>query len=132
MASKTVRAAASATDALKILWEENFFVGWKKVGPIEDVLAKRGNHFTDAELGMALKRAKHLTRKGKRRLYQEGAKRPKMMSIGLHCRIAGKPGRALAVQRFLEYARRHSDVWFARRIDIARWWLEHHPPRAGA
>jgi hypothetical protein len=76
MASKTARAATSATEALKILWEENFFVGWKKVGPIEDVLAKRGNHFSDAELGMALKRAKHLTRKGKRRNYEYIQKYP--------------------------------------------------------
>jgi peptidoglycan/xylan/chitin deacetylase (PgdA/CDA1 family) len=62
------------------------------------------------------------------RLYHEGARQPRMMSVGLHCRIAGKPGRALAVQRFLEYARQRPDVWFARRIDIARWWLEHNPP----
>ena len=62
------------------------------------------------------------------RLYQEGATRPKMMSVGLHCRIAGKPGRAVAVQRFLEYATRRPDVWFARRVDIARWWLDRYPP----
>jgi hypothetical protein len=76
MASKTARAATSATEALKILWEENFFVGWKKVAPIEETLAERGNHFTDAELGMALKRAKHLTRKGKRRNYEYIQKYP--------------------------------------------------------
>ena len=70
------RAATSATEALKILWEENFFHVWKKVGPIEDVLAKRGNHFTDAELGMALNRAKHLTRRGKRRHYEYIQKYP--------------------------------------------------------
>ncbi|HTZ73735.1 MAG TPA: hypothetical protein VMB47_07435 [Candidatus Aquilonibacter sp.] len=76
MASKTGRAATSATEALKILWEEEFFVTWKKVGPIEEALAKRGNHFGDAELGMALKRAKHLTRKGKRRNYEYIQKYP--------------------------------------------------------
>jgi len=76
MANKTARAATSATEALKILWEENFFVGWKKIAPIEDVLAKRGNHFTDAELGMALKRAKYLTRRGKRRNYEYIQKYP--------------------------------------------------------
>ena len=57
-------------------------------------------------------------------LYEEGATYPKMMSIGLHCRISGKPSRIKAVEDFLEYALSHSDVWFARRIDIARWWLE--------
>ncbi|MFO1161317.1 MAG: allantoinase PuuE [Reyranellaceae bacterium] len=61
------------------------------------------------------------------RLYKEGATRPKMMSIGLHMRVAGHPGRAAAVARFIAYAKSHSDVWFARRIEIARHWQEHHP-----
>ena len=60
-------------------------------------------------------------------LYQEGQKHPKMMSVGLHCRIAGRPARSMAVQRFLEYARGFPGVWFARRDEIARWWLEHYP-----
>ena len=60
-------------------------------------------------------------------LYQEGATHPKMMSIGLHCRIAGRPARAVALQRFLEYAKGLPGVWFARRIDIARWWMERYP-----
>ena len=51
----------------------------------------------------------------------------KMMNIGLHCRIAGRPSRAVALQKFLEYARSFPNVWFARRIDIARWWQEKHP-----
>lgn len=55
-------------------------------------------------------------------LYREGATGPKMMSVGLHCRIAGRPGRAPGVERFVEYARRHEGVWFARRIEIARAW----------
>jgi hypothetical protein len=76
MANKKARAATSATEALKILWEEQFFVGWKKKAPIENVLAKRDNHFSDAELGMALKRAKHLTRKGKRGSYEYIQKYP--------------------------------------------------------
>jgi peptidoglycan/xylan/chitin deacetylase (PgdA/CDA1 family) len=59
-------------------------------------------------------------------LYQEGADSPKMMSVGLHCRLAGRPGRALAVQKFLDYVQAHSDVWIARRIDIARHWLAQH------
>ncbi len=61
------------------------------------------------------------------RLYYEGATHPKMMNIGLHCRIAGRPSRAVALQQFLEHARSLPDVWFARRIDIARWWLEKYP-----
>jgi len=69
MASKG-RAAKSATEALSILWEEGFFAGWKKKGAIETDLAKRGNHFNGAELGMALMRAKHLTRKGKAASYE--------------------------------------------------------------
>jgi hypothetical protein len=76
MASKTGRAARSATEALVILWEEEFFRGWKKMAPIEEVLAKRGNHFSTPELGMALKRAKHLTRGGKRGNYEYIQKYP--------------------------------------------------------
>ncbi len=61
-------------------------------------------------------------------LYAEGqAGAPKMMSIGLHCRLAGRPGRAIAVQKFLEHARAHEGVWFASRLDIARHWAETHP-----
>ena len=60
-------------------------------------------------------------------LYREGATHPKMMSVGLHCRIIGKPARAAALRRFLEYAKGMPGVWFPRRIDIARWWLENYP-----
>ena len=60
-------------------------------------------------------------------LYEEGASTPKMMSVGLHCRLVGRPGRLRALQRFLAYAARKPKVWFARRIDIARHWLKHHP-----
>lgn len=62
-------------------------------------------------------------------LYAEGETCPKMMSVGLHCRLAGRPGRALAVQKFLDYVQGHSDVWVARRIDIARHWRDQHPAR---
>ena len=60
-------------------------------------------------------------------LYQEGATHPKMMSVGLHCRIIGKPSRAVALRQFLEYAKDKPGVWFPRRIDIARWWLYKYP-----
>ena len=61
-------------------------------------------------------------------LYEEGEETPKMMSVGLHCRITGRPPRSRAVERFLQYAKGHPGVWFARRIDIARWWMENYPP----
>ena len=60
-------------------------------------------------------------------LYAEGETAPKMMSIGLHCRLAGRPGRAAALARFLDYVLKHDRVWLCRRIDIARHWSERHP-----
>ena len=64
-------------------------------------------------------------------LYAEGeAGSAKMMSIGLHCRLVGRPGRVMALKRFLDYAAGHEGVWFARRIDIADHWLREHPPEA--
>ncbi len=60
-------------------------------------------------------------------LYAEGEKTPRMMSVGLHCRLVGRPGRMAALQRFMEYAKGHSDVWFCRRIDIANHWRSEHP-----
>ncbi len=61
-------------------------------------------------------------------LYAEGtAGAPKMMSIGLHCRLVGRPGRAAALARFLDYVQSHEKVWLARRIDIARYWAETYP-----
>ena len=62
-------------------------------------------------------------------LMQEGAAgAPKMMSVGLHCRIVGRPGRAGALARFLDHVARHPDVWVCRRADIARHWWATHPP----
>lgn len=61
-------------------------------------------------------------------LYAEGKDAPKMMSVGLHCRLAGRPGRAAAVARFLDYVGEHDDVWVCRRIDIAEHWHREHPP----
>jgi putative urate catabolism protein len=60
-------------------------------------------------------------------LYAEGVTEPKMMSVGLHCRIVGRPARSAALARFLDYAAGHDDVWFARRLDIATHWLSEHP-----
>jgi len=62
-------------------------------------------------------------------LYAEGATHPKMMSIGLHMRLAGRPGRAAALERFLDYVATHDRVWICRRVDIARHWIATHPPR---
>ncbi|MGQ3031461.1 MAG: allantoinase PuuE [Ferrovibrionaceae bacterium] len=60
-------------------------------------------------------------------LYHEGRRAPKMMSVGLHCRLAGRPGRAAALARFLDYVQGHDRVWVARRADIARHWHKVHP-----
>lgn len=62
-------------------------------------------------------------------LYAEGEAAPKMMSVGLHCRLVGRPARAAALARFLDYVQQHDRVWLARRIDIARHWMEQHPYR---
>jgi putative urate catabolism protein len=61
-------------------------------------------------------------------LYAEGAIAPKMISIGLHCRLVGRPGRAAALARFLDYVQSHDRVWVCRRIDIARHWHNYHQP----
>jgi peptidoglycan/xylan/chitin deacetylase (PgdA/CDA1 family) len=61
-------------------------------------------------------------------LYREGATSAKMMSVGLHARLAGRPGRAAALERFLDYIKTFDDIWICRRIDIARHWIATHPP----
>ncbi|MFT7528565.1 MAG: allantoinase [Arenicella sp.] len=61
-------------------------------------------------------------------LYAEGEDTPKMMSIGLHCRIIGRPGRFASLVRFLDYIENFSDVWVCRREDIAQHWWDHHQP----
>lgn len=70
------KIAKTATEALKILWEEDYFNTWRRYGELVEVLSKRGNNFSPAELGMALKRAKHLTRKGTRTNYEYIQKYP--------------------------------------------------------
>ena len=63
-------------------------------------------------------------------LYAEGETAPKMLSIGLHCRIAGRPARLASLARFLDHVQKHDKVWICRRIDIAKHWIEHHPYKA--
>jgi allantoinase len=66
-------------------------------------------------------------------LYSEGdpngLNAPKMLSVGLHCRLIGRPGRIAALERFIDYVRRHEQVWICRRVDIARHWITTHPYR---
>lgn len=64
-------------------------------------------------------------------LYAEGDTAPKMMSVGLHCRLVGRPGRAAALARFLDYVQSHEQVWVATRLEIARHWVATHPPSGG-
>ncbi len=65
-------------------------------------------------------------------LYAEGARTPRMMSVGLHCRLAGRPGRIASLEKFLKYVSNKPQVWTATRIDIARHWLKHHPYKPAA
>ncbi|HJD43559.1 MAG TPA: allantoinase PuuE [Candidatus Paenalcaligenes intestinipullorum] len=60
-------------------------------------------------------------------LYEEGAEKPKMLSIGLHCRLIGRPSRFKGLQKFLDYVQSHEQVWVARRDEIARHWAKEHP-----
>lgn len=60
-------------------------------------------------------------------LYKEGADSPKMLSVGLHCRLAGRPGRLAALARFLDYVSTHDSVWICKRVDIARHWIANFP-----
>ena len=61
-------------------------------------------------------------------LYEEGKESPKLLNIGLHCRLAGRPGRAAALARFLDHVTARADVWICRRIDIAHHWHAEHRP----
>lgn len=60
-------------------------------------------------------------------LYEEGTTAPKMMSVGLHCRLVGRPGRIASLKRFLEYVKQHDDVWLCTREQIAQHWIANHP-----
>ena len=59
-------------------------------------------------------------------LYEEGKTSPKMMSVGLHCRIVGKPGRIQALKKFLNYIKKHKNVWVCKRVDIAKHWIKNY------
>ncbi len=59
-------------------------------------------------------------------LYEEGKTHPKMMSVGLHCRIIGKPGRIQALKKFLDYIKKHKNVWICKRVDIAKHWIKNY------
>ncbi|GGF49028.1 chitin deacetylase [Azorhizobium oxalatiphilum] len=64
-------------------------------------------------------------------LYAEGETAPRMLSVGLHCRLVGRPGRAQALARFLDHIAAHENVWVTTRLDIARHWIANHPPKGG-
>jgi peptidoglycan/xylan/chitin deacetylase (PgdA/CDA1 family) len=59
-------------------------------------------------------------------LYEEGKTYPKMMSVGLHCRLIGRPGRIKSLKRFIDYVKKHDDVWICKRIDIAKHWIKNY------
>ena len=59
-------------------------------------------------------------------LYNEGSTSPKMMSVGLHCRLIGRPGRIQSLRKFLDYVLKHQEVWICKRIDIAKYWIKHY------
>ncbi len=65
-------------------------------------------------------------------LYAEGETTPRMLSIGLHCRLIGRPARIQALARFIDYLQTHDKVWLARRVDIARHWRTEHPHKVGS
>ncbi len=65
-------------------------------------------------------------------LYAEGADAPKMMSIGLHCRLVGRPGRAASLMRFLDYVQDHDKAWVCTRVDIAKHWIAKFPAESKA
>jgi len=65
-------------------------------------------------------------------MYAEGDERPAMLSVGMHCRLLGRPGRFRALQRFLDHIEKHDRVWVCRRVDIARHWIDQHPFRPDA
>jgi peptidoglycan/xylan/chitin deacetylase (PgdA/CDA1 family) len=88
------------------------------------------NRLATAKLGTAEDFCDHLC-SALRVLYAEGALHPRMMTVSLHSRISGQPARFEAVARFLDFAAQHQGIWFADRSEIARHWIETHPPEPG-
>ena len=62
-------------------------------------------------------------------LYEEGKNNPKMMSVGLHCRLIGRPGRFQSLKKFIDYVQKFDDIWICKRIDIAKHWIKNYPSR---
>jgi peptidoglycan/xylan/chitin deacetylase (PgdA/CDA1 family) len=100
-------------------------VGGRRHLVIPHSLANNDEKFSFGGFGSPADFEKHL-KADFDRLYREGETRPKMMSVGLHPRIAGHPGPAQGLANFITYAKSFPGVWFARRIDIAQHWLDHH------
>ncbi len=96
---------------------------------VDDVGRRHLDHFHGAE---ALAGDQYLAylRDSFDALYEESAETPRMMSVGLHCRLVGRPGRLKALERFIDHVLSHDDVWLCRRVDIARHWRERHPATA--
>jgi len=100
-------------------------VGSKKHLVIPYSLANNDGKFNSGAFGSPVHFENHL-KANFDWLYKEGQTHPKMMSIGLHMRLTGHPGRAQGLYKFIEYAKSHPGVWFARRIDIANHWIKNH------
>lgn len=108
---------------------------WVKVGDrphlvIPHSFTNNDNRLATAKLGTASDFYDHLA-STLRVLYAEGAQHPRMMTISLHSRISGQPARFEAIARFLDFAAEHDGLWFAGRSEIARHWIETHPPERG-
>jgi allantoinase len=108
---------------------------WVRVGGRRHLIVPHSftnndNRLAAAKLGTAADFFEHLA-STLRVLYAEGARHPRMMTVSLHSRISGQPARFEAVMRFLDLAAQHEGIWFAGRSEIARHWIEMHPPELG-
>ncbi len=104
---------------------------WTKVGGqnhlvVPHSFTNNDNRLATAKLSTANDFYDHLA-SAFRVLYAEGASRPKLMTVSLHCRVTGQPARFEALPRFLDFVAAHDRVWMARRSDVARHWMTHHP-----
>jgi peptidoglycan/xylan/chitin deacetylase (PgdA/CDA1 family) len=108
---------------------------WVKVGDrphlvIPHSFTNNDNRLATAKLGTAEDFFDHLAAT-MRVLYAEGARHPRMMTVSLHSRISGQPARFEAVMRFIDFAKQYKGIWFAGRSEVARHWIETHPPESG-